>query len=397
MNGNLGIANNFKAQYENLYNSVVDDDKDQLGNKVKQLINNCSSNRCPNSHSFSLSNITDAISSLKSIQKDYIYEIYSNNFIYGTNRLFILLNMIFNACLIHGCTDLVFNQSVTVPIVKDMRKSLNDSTNYRALTLGSTICKIFEYLLLNMIEDDIKSKLYQFAFKGNHSTTLCSSMVLQTIEYYKHKNSNAYVLFLDCSKAFDKVKHSKLFNLLIKKNICPLVIRIIMNMYACNNSKVKWNNVKSDSFCMGNGVKQGGVLSPALFNQYLDPLLDDLRNSGVGCHIGGVCTNSFAYADDIALLSPSMNAMSKLIEICERYSKDFSISFNPSKCSLLVFSDDIDHRIGDPKVYMFGKQISIANDYKHLGHIISNERNMVDFNNIISDMKVKTNIVTSDF
>ena len=75
-----------------------------------------------------------------------------------------------------------FHRSLQKPeSVKDMRKSLNDSANYRALTLGSTICKIFECLVLNMIEDSIKSNLYQFAFNGNHSTTLCKSLVLQTI------------------------------------------------------------------------------------------------------------------------------------------------------------------------------------------------------------------------
>ena len=84
---------------------------------------------------------------------------------------------------------------------------------------------------------------------------------------------NCYILILDCNKAFDKVKHSKVFNISTEKNICPLYIRVIINMYEHSKSRIKWNNVKSDNFYIGNGVKQGGVLSPILFNLYLDPLL----------------------------------------------------------------------------------------------------------------------------
>ena len=86
-------------------------------------------------------------------------------------------------------------------------------------TFGSTICKIFEYLLLNKTIHCIQSDGYQFTFKSKHSTTLCTAMVTQTIEYYKHNNSNVFALFLDCSKAFDKLKHIKLFNILIERNV----------------------------------------------------------------------------------------------------------------------------------------------------------------------------------
>ena len=35
-----------------------------------------------------------------------------------------------------------------------------------------------------------------------------------------------------------------------------------------------------------NSIKQGGVLSPTLFAVYTDELLEQLENTGVGCHIG---------------------------------------------------------------------------------------------------------------
>ena len=52
---------------------------------------------------------------------------------------------------------------------------------------------------------------------------------------------------------------------------------------------------------MGNGVKQGGVISPILFNLYIDRLLIRLQKSGVGCHINNIYMRALSYADDITI------------------------------------------------------------------------------------------------
>ena len=68
---------------------------------------------------------------------------------------------------------------------------------------------------------------------------------------------------------------------------------------------VKWQNAMSDWFSIGNGTRQGGVLSPAFFARYIREVLNEIMASGVGCHIGDVCFNVLAYADDLVLLAPS--------------------------------------------------------------------------------------------
>ena len=118
---------------------------------------------------------------------------------------------------------------------------------------------------------------------------------------------------MDCNKAFDKVKHSKVFNISTEKNICPLYIRVIINMYEHSKSRIKWNNVKSDNFYIGNSVKQGRILSHILFNIYLDSLLKNEMKCNVGYHISNVCVNYFAYADDINLLYPTIFGLNRMI------------------------------------------------------------------------------------
>ena len=72
---------------------------------------------------------------------------------------------------------------------------------------------------------------------------------------------------------------------------------------------------------IGNGTKQGGLLSPYLFSRYIRLLLYKISVSKIGCHIGGMPVNVFAYADDVVLLAPSWHGMQDLIMILSECSK----------------------------------------------------------------------------
>ena len=76
---------------------------------------------------------------------------------------------------------------------------------------------------------------------------------------------------------------------------------------------MKWGNHFSKPFVTSNGVKQGGVLSPVLFTLYIDKLLNRLRQSKLGCYVGDIFLGAFAYADDVAILAPTIMSEKKLL------------------------------------------------------------------------------------
>ncbi len=51
----------------------------------------------------------------------------------------------------------------------------------------------------------------------------------------------------------------------------------------------------------------------------MDALLNELANSGLGCHMGGMFAGAFGYADDLKLLTPSVWVLHQMAHICERY------------------------------------------------------------------------------
>ena len=91
---------------------------------------------------------------------------------------------------------------------------------------------------------------------------MCSSLLVETVEYYISNNSTGYVLLIDASKAFDRLCHSKLFDVLETYNVCPLVRRFLYNMYYRSEMHVQWNSAHFTPVSLHNGVKHGGMVSP---------------------------------------------------------------------------------------------------------------------------------------
>ena len=65
---------------------------------------------------------------------------------------------------------------------------------------------------------------------------------------------------------------------------------------------VQWGSSISRKFHVTNGVKQGGILSPKLYNFYMDDLSVRLSEINVGDSIGGKRINHLFYADDVVVV-----------------------------------------------------------------------------------------------
>ena len=149
---------------------------------------------------------------------------------------------------------------------------------------------------------------------------------------------------MDMSKAFDTVKHSILFQKLIKQGVPPIIVRFILVSYKLQKANVRWNNELSRFFTISNGVKQGAIMSAVLYCVYTNDLFRDLRRTKIGCTIGHVYVGCLGYADDILLMSPSLDGLQNMLGVCEIYAERHNLSFstnintNKSKTKCIAFS-----------------------------------------------------------
>ena len=393
------ICNVFKEKYIKLYQTESCSALDQVLIENDQRISCfCNSNNktCKHLHCIYLNQIKSAVRKLKNNNKECDSLLVTNCLKNGTDMLFLYISFLFTIMIRHGFSNSTFNTVVFNPLVKNERKCKSDSDNYRAIALNSMFSKLLDYIILEFFNQELLSSDYQFAYKKNFSTTMCSFLLKDTVEYYINNGNNVYATFLDCSKAFDCVRHDILFDILMEKGICPLIIRLLIVLYKNMMGTVKWNNNFSEKFSVFNGVKQGGVLSPALFTLYIDELIKLIHKSKVGCYVGDLPASVFIYADDIVLLSPTRYSMKVLLDICEKFGRKYGLNFNPNKTECMFFSKFKNEKMPE-NFYLNSIPIKFVSSFTHLGHLFSSGTCSFSADQIVKDIKSKSNCIVNFF
>ena len=329
VSGERGIANLMASKLENILNTHPSVSRDQLSSSVNSLV---SSSKLADIH-VTEDEVIDAILSLKPHKSDasgMSTELLKCVIPIVTKPLAALLT----ASLRHGYIPKCFRDSVVLPIPKS-GKNASVSDNYRPISLTSNFSKIIEYIILEKYSNYFTSNVLQFGFKAGSSTSLCTGLVKNIVSRYIHNGSNVLGCFLDASKSFDLVDHGELFSKLLQRGLPYPIVRFLVNWYSSQRLKVRWGNSLSDPIGVSNGVRQGSVLSPVLFSVYLDDLLEDLSQSGVGRYWGHMFAGALCYADDLVLLAPCASALRRMLSICSYYARDHGLLFNPCKTQLM--------------------------------------------------------------
>ena len=94
-------------------------------------------------------------------------------------------------------------------------------------------------------------------------------------EKYRQHQQDLYHVFIDCNKAFDRVWHAALWATMKRYNISADLIRAIKNLYDKATSVVLFNSSIADWFRTTVGVRQGCLLSPNVFNIFLERIMTD--------------------------------------------------------------------------------------------------------------------------
>ena len=134
---------------------------------------------------------------------------------------------------------------------------------------------------------------------------------------------------------------------------------------------IRWGSIMSESFNVSNGVRQGGILSPYLFNIYMDDLSYKLKKIYAGCKIANLIINHLFYADDLVLMCPSHRGLQDLLKICEKYASEHDIIFDTKKSVVLVRRSKLLKNALIQPFILCGEKLIEVNEVKYLGHYIT--------------------------
>lgn len=241
------------------------------------------------------------------------------------------LYLLFKASAHQGLIPNKWREATVVAIFKKGSKS--NPSNYRPISLTSVICKLFESIvrdqLLDFCLENNKLSAKQFGFLPGKS---CCLQLLHAVDSWINQieaGCDLAVLYTDFSKAFDRVSHAKLMIKLRQIGVQGSMLDWIADFLRDRSQRVKLEEVFSHTEKVTSGVPQGSVLGPILFLIFIDDIVCRPRHGDM-----------YLFADD-AKMTCSIDTQEELDlfqkdidELC-RWSAEWNLSFNCSKCKVL--------------------------------------------------------------
>ena len=289
----------------------------------------------------------------------------------------VVVNMLlklFNVCFEQGIIPETWYKGIISPIPKCSSSDNRIPLNYRGITLASATyklyCSVINARLTHWAEENEMTADEQNGFRKGRSCQDHLSTLNMIIDSRKKCQLSTYAAFVDFSKAYDRIDRSLLFLKLEAMGLQGSIFSAIKAIY--NNVKccVRLNGYYTDWFQVACGLKQGCLLSPFLFNLYINDLVQELKDLGMGIKIGNETVNSLLYADDLVLLAENESDLQDMLTLLDIWCQKWKMKINTDKTKIVHFRNpavpktQLSFCCGDEDIHVIDK-------YKYLGLIFT--------------------------
>ncbi len=249
--------------------------------------------------------------------------------------------------------------------------------NLRPITLSNCDLKLITKTYTTRI-----NKILNRILLPNQTAYLTGRQVhdgLRAIDLIKenHKGKReGYLISLDAKKAYDSVSHEYIKAALGKYGFDQKFLNIFEILYWQITTKVIVNGYMTESINIGRGVKQGDALSCSLFILVMDTVIRRIENNPniskvkIGTDTD-VCTNTFAYADDLAVIVESKNQIQTVLELYESFSTQSGLYLNADKTEILNIKEHIQNEEVEIRIYQENIKIKMVKQIKICGKSFS--------------------------
>ncbi|XP_060531554.1 uncharacterized protein LOC132705137 [Cylas formicarius] len=214
----------------------------------------------------------------------------------------------------------IWLRSTFIPLPK--KSNARKCKDHRLISLMNHSLKIFLKIIHRRIQHRCEKIIgpSQFGFKSD-------------------VNKDIFLCFVDYEKAFDRVQHSKLMQILRKTDVDDKDIRCFERLYWGQTANITIQNIITEDIDIRRAVRQGCVLSPLLFNLYSEAIFNEaFEEQELGVKVNGIPISNIRYADDTVLIA---NDVEKLQKMCTRLcgsSNEYGININADKTKFMIIS-----------------------------------------------------------
>ena len=275
------------------------------------------------------------------------------------------LARLFNLSLAQGVFPSCWKIANVIPIFK--KESKNNASNYRPISLLSSLSKVLEkavhYHLYTYLNDHSLLTVKNSGFKQKDSTVNQLLSIVHKLYSGLDNKENACLVFLDISKAFDRVWHEGLLFKLKQLGISGTLLKWLESYLALRKQRVILDGCCSDGSYVEAGVPQGSILGPLLFLVYVNDLVTELE------------CDPHLFADDTSLLDIFTNPLTSSLKINRDLERIYKwgrlrrVKFNPIKTIFQIISNR--KNVIYPNLIFDGVVIKRSTEHVHLGLTIT--------------------------
>jgi hypothetical protein len=293
------------------------------------------------------------------------------------------LTSIYNKSINETTIPDIWKTAKIIPLLKP-GKPADQGTSFRPVSILPPPIKILEKLLLPMVNDAVNLADHQHGFRKGRSTTTALQSIKDHVTTGLNKKKpvdRTVSVAIDLSRAFDTVDHQILLqdiqslplNHYVKRFLCAY-LRGRQTYVVFRNSRSKYRKVRQ-------GVPQGGVLSPVLFNLYMSHMPAPPGNIKL-----------VSYADDSNILNsgPKIHTIVEEVNVylntLDNWFKRRNLFISPSKSSATLFSTFSGDAGVTLEVKIDGQTVPTVRKPKFLGIVFDN---LLSFNQQVSELKSK--------
>ena len=262
-----------------------------------------------------------------------------------------------------------WTQSLIITLPK--KGNLQLCYNYRTISLIRHSSKVMLKVILNRLKPQAEEIIAEehAGFKAGRSTTEQIFNLRILCEKYLQHQQNLYHVFLDFKKAFDRVWHAALWATMRKYNISANLVRTIEQLFDKATSAVQMNDSIGEWFRTTVGGRQGCLLSPTLFNIFLEQIMSDALEEHDGkVSIGGRNITNLRFADDIDALAEEEQELEALVESLDK--TRYKMEISAEKTKLMINSASFASR---ERLNVNGQKLGTVTSFKYLGAVVSDD------------------------
>ena len=331
---------------------------------------------------FSIEEVVKAIKELNKGKAPGPDLITSEHLTYAGMRTITILTRIYNLMLEYEYIPTVFRRGTQVPLYKGKNACSLNPSNYRGITLLSTLNKVYEIILWKRMEvwwvTNKKICELQGAGKKGFSCLHSALLLQETLATSLEANKKCFLVYFDVAKAYDTIWINGLFYRLYEMGIVGRTWRMLLKCYDDFLCRVRVMGHFSEWYALACGIHQGGYLSLIKYVAFTSPLLEEIRDSGLCCTIYRTPSAPVGYADDMAAACPSKHNVDMVINMAYSHGCTWRYEFNAEKSAVLSFGETPRERATNSEFREFnlgGQKVKEKARYEHLGIMATCDEN----------------------